>query len=159
MSTQDSTAPSATAPQATTQPAGTPPVTRADVLARAKFWFNRHVPYSQQRTYPDPQGKRYPTDGPGFASMALKLPGSKNARQLAAPGFADPIAKNDLRPGDLIISTKDNHVLVFIGWASTGKGSYWAYEQTTPAIKHHILPYPYYHRNPGYLPYRPKHIT
>jgi hypothetical protein len=129
--------------------------TRAEVLKRAAFWFKRGVPYSQQRSYPDPQGKKYRTDSSGYVSMAWGLPDSLTTQTL--PTVSHPIAKDELLPGDVLLNP-DRHVLIFAGWANKEKTMYVAYEQTPPRVQHHAVPYPSYDHRNEYLPYRYNNI-
>ena len=97
------------------------PISRSEIMSRAQFWIDRHVPYSQKATYPDPQGKRYRTDCSGFVSMALHS---------SAPGYstvglvdiARGISWDSLQPGDFVgtlgpgTGGDDGHVTLFNGW-------------------------------------------
>ncbi|WP_030622274.1 hypothetical protein [Streptomyces sclerotialus] len=153
-------APSAHAADApdTSLPTAAPTITRAEVLARTKFWFDRQVPYSQKRTYPDPQGRQYRTDSSGYASMALKLPTPGfNTQGLASPAVTEKITKDQLQIGDLLLN-KSKHVVIFAGWANPAKTRYWTYEQTPPRVKNRTVPYPYFAGNGKFEPYRYKYI-
>ncbi|WP_030264855.1 hypothetical protein [Streptomyces violens] len=139
-------------------PAAAATITRDEVLARTKFWFDRQVPYSQKRTYPDPQGKRYRTDSSGYASMVLKLPApGRNTQGLADPAVTEKITKSQLQVGDLLLN-KSKHVVIFAGWANAAKTRYWTYEQTPPRVKNRTVPYPYFAGNGTFEPYRYKYI-
>lgn len=154
------TAPSAHAADApvTSAPAAASTITRDEVLARTKFWFDRQVPYSQSRTYPDPQGKRYRTDSSGYASMVLNLPApGRNTQGLADPAVTKKITKDQLQIGDLLLN-KDKHVVIFAGWANATKTRYWTYEQTPPRVKNRTVPYPYFAGQGTFAPYRYKGI-
>ncbi|MEU6114354.1 hypothetical protein ABZ840_07410 [Streptomyces sp. NPDC047117] len=154
------TAPSAHAADTpdTSAPVAAASITRAEVLARTKFWFDRQVPYSQKRTAPDPQGRGYRTDSSGYASMVLKLPApGRNTQGLADPAITQKITKAQLQVGDLLLN-KTRHVVIFAGWANAAKTKYWTYEQTPPKVQNRIAPYPYYPNNGKFEPYRYRFI-
>ncbi|WP_439663453.1 hypothetical protein ACSHWB_19630 [Lentzea sp. HUAS TT2] len=132
-----------------------------DILRRAASWTG--VPYSQNDFHTNEYGT-YRTDCSGFASMAWGLPGRPldprgglNTVDLA--GISALITKDDLRPGDLLITlTGDRttrHVTVFCRWADVAHSHYWAYEQCSGhGTVHRIVSYPYLHSASGYHPYR-----
>ncbi|MFJ4188286.1 hypothetical protein [Kitasatospora sp. NPDC089509] len=134
-------------------------VTRADILKRADFWFKRGVPYSTQRYYPDPDGKKYRTDAAGYVSMAWRLPTSLTVEQLTDPAVTERITADQLRPGDALADAKSGNVLIFAGWADKKRTHYVAYEQTPPRVKHHKVPYPYWDHKADYAAYRYKNIA
>ncbi|GAA0465928.1 hypothetical protein [Streptomyces olivaceiscleroticus] len=154
------TAPSAHAADTpdTSAPTAAVSITRNEVLARTKFWFDRQVPYSQKRTYPDPQGRQYRTDSSGYASMVLRLPApGRNTQGLADPAITRKITKAELQVGDLLLNPT-KHVVIFAGWANAAKTRYWTYEQTPPRVKNRTVPYPYYAGNGKFEPYRYRYI-
>ncbi|MEO6083347.1 MAG: hypothetical protein ABIQ18_09605 [Umezawaea sp.] len=125
-----------------------------DILHRAASWTA--VPYSQKAFYTNEYGT-YRTDCSGFVSMAWGLPagprGGLNTVDLAAASV--PIAKDDLRPGDVLIDANGDHttrhVTIFAGWADEARERYWAYEQCGGVgTVRRVLPYPC----TGYRPYR-----
>lgn len=97
------------------------PITRQEILARAHFWVDQNVPYSQQRSAPDAQGKLYRTDCSGLVSMALHLNGSPSTVNL--PDYLTPISWHELQPGDVVgtlgpgTGGDAGHVVLFNGWA------------------------------------------
>ncbi|GIH75223.1 hypothetical protein Plo01_16520 [Planobispora longispora] len=108
------------------------PVTRSQMIARAKTWnpgTSKRVPYSQTKT----RGG-YRTDCSGYVSMALGLgkPGPITVG-LAKSTYTRRIQTSELRRGDLLIdaigSNTTRHVVIFDRWANAGRTSYWAYEQ------------------------------
>ncbi|MFC4530950.1 hypothetical protein [Sphaerisporangium dianthi] len=108
------------------------PVTRSQMIARAKTWnpgTSKRVPYSQNKTHGG-----YRTDCSGYVSMALGLakPGPITVG-LAKSAYTRRIQLSELRRGDLIIdaigSNTTRHVVIFDRWANSGHSSYWAYEQ------------------------------
>ena len=48
-------------------------ISREEVLERAQYWVDRNVIYSQNRTFPDAQGKRYRTDCSDLVSLAWHM--------------------------------------------------------------------------------------
>lgn len=102
------------------------PITRAEVLKRAKYWWDKKVPYNQKGSYRDINGgKKYRTDCSGFISMAWKLTSSRTTYTL--PEVSKPIAWSALKPGDIVLS--NGHVKLFEKWANADKTVMWIYEQ------------------------------
>ncbi|MFC7383881.1 hypothetical protein [Sphaerisporangium rhizosphaerae] len=108
------------------------PITRSQVIARAKTWnphTSKRVPYSQTKTHGG-----YRTDCSGYASMALGLakPGPITVG-LAKSAYTRRIQMSELRRGDLVIdaigSNTTRHVVIFDKWANSAHSSYYAYEQ------------------------------
>jgi cell wall-associated NlpC family hydrolase len=82
-------------------------ITRAEVISRAKNWWDRKVPYSQTAYAWDVnKGKKYRTDCSGFVSMAWKLTSSRTTSTL--DGVATRISWANLKPGDMIL--RNGHV-------------------------------------------------
>jgi cell wall-associated NlpC family hydrolase len=89
------------------------------MVARGQDWVNKHVPYSQTKTYDG-----YRTDCSGFVSMCWEL---------AKPGLttftlhtvSHNITKNDLQPGDAM-NCDSHHVVLFDGWTDSGRTHYTA---------------------------------
>lgn len=101
-------------------------ITRAEVLKRAKYWWDKKVPYNQKGAYRDINGgKKYRTDCSGFVSMAWKLTSSRTTYTL--PEVSKPIAWSALKPGDIVLSK--GHVKLFEKWANADKTVMWIYEQ------------------------------
>ena len=110
---------------------------RSAVLARAKTWVDKGVPYSQTGWLGN-----YRTDCSGFISMAWGLDQSYVTWSL--PEVARPIHQNELQPGDIILNT-ERHVVMFVRWANTAHSAYVVYEEAgTPhkAIQR-VVRYPY----------------
>lgn len=121
------------------------------LLARAQSWVDEQVPYSQSNEHTNAFGT-YRQDCSGYVSMAWGLDRSFTTYDL--PSIAHPIAKDDLRGGDILL--KAGHTLLFDQWADASHTSYWAYEeqhQGTVAI-HHVVPYPYWPGQGDFSPYR-----
>lgn len=144
-------------------PAPAPGGTRGEALQRAATWLTANngaqVPYSQAKTWKD----GYRQDCSGYVSMALNLgaPGP-NTVGLTSSKITQPIAVNDLKPGDLLIDADgDNntrHVVMFEKWDNAAHTSYTAYEQRGGhGTDHRSLTYGL---NGGeFKPYRPVKYT
>ena len=96
-------------------------ITRKEVIARGRYWVNKHVPYSMERTYPDPEGTRDRTDCSGFVSMALHTTPA-GFSTVTLPSVVKGIAWKDLKPGDLVgtlgpgTGGAGGHVTMFFSW-------------------------------------------
>ncbi|MEU8776612.1 hypothetical protein [Streptomyces sp. NPDC048606] len=107
------------------------PVTREQIIARARHWVERAVPYSQTRWWKDETtGGSYRQDCSGFVSMAWQLRESLTTASLPSvanrlPGF------DQLEPGDAL----DNpaaHAVLFGGWTDKAKGDFVYYSESRP---------------------------
>jgi hypothetical protein len=98
-------------------------ITRATVLARAQTWMDRHVHYSQHKTY-----RGYRTDCSGYASMcwATSKPGWSTS---SFHHVTHKIKVEELKPGDAL--HKVGHIRIFYGWVDDAHTMYVAYEQTS----------------------------
>jgi hypothetical protein len=128
------------------------PITRSEVLSRAKSWADVPVSYSMYR-----YRNGYRTDCSGYVSMTWRL-GSSRTTGTFGP-VTHRITKNELKGGDVL--RWDNtgpgvgHIVLFEKWADDSRSSYWAYEQTPDHTKHRIVPYPYFPGRGGpYVPLR-----
>jgi len=128
-------------------PAPAQALTRSQIIARAKSWVVKRVPYSQSRHY-----RGYRQDCSGFVSMAWGLKRSITSRTISSAGRRIPISK--LKPGDAV--WKPGHVSIFGGWKNKSKRQYWALEQTTwgSHAKRHVRTIPSRAKA-----YRPKRLT
>ncbi|MFF9091640.1 peptidoglycan-binding protein [Streptomyces sp. NPDC014802] len=137
----------------------TPPITRTEIINRAKVWVAAQVPYSMYAYWPD----GYRQDCSGFVSMAWHLPGNEWTGSLGQ--VAQPITKEELQPGDILLfhntadPEKGSHVVIFGGWTDYTHTYYVAYEQTRPATRRQVTPYPYWSNGSRYQPYRYKGVT
>jgi hypothetical protein len=128
------------------------PMTRAQVLARARSWLTPPVPYSQTSFHTNEFGC-YRTDCSGFVSMAWALPGRPPSRHggLDTAGLAavsHPIAKDDLAAGDVLLladgTPLTRHVAIFESWTDGRRTAYWALEQLGgTGTTHRVIGYPY----------------
>ncbi|MDO5286925.1 MAG: hypothetical protein Q4G45_08935 [Actinomycetia bacterium] len=130
-----SAGPLATQPGLGNTPVGGP-ISRAEVLARGRYWTGQGVPYSMSGYTNDPQGKIYRTDCSGLVSMALHLDDSLSTVSL--PTQCVPISKEELKPGDLVgnlgphTSGAGGHVTIFNGWVDASHTQFRTIEETPP---------------------------
>ncbi|WP_323096607.1 peptidoglycan-binding domain-containing protein [Intrasporangium sp. YIM S08009] len=139
-------------------------ISRTEVLARAKYWTDRRVPYSMNRYTGDPQGRQYRTDCSGFVSMAWHL--SSALSTVTLPSVSHRITKGELRPGDVLLkggpgsAGASGHVVLFRGWANSAHTSYYASEESgSHGAIARTVPYPYFSGYGTFLPYRYGKIT
>jgi hypothetical protein len=97
------------------------PINRTEIIARGQYWIDRHVPYSMEAVYPDPQGRNYRTDCSGFVSMALHA-NAPGYNTVSLPDISEEIAWDDLKPGDYVgtlgegTAGANGHVVLFVSW-------------------------------------------
>ncbi len=110
------------------------PISRSEVIARAKDWMRQMPPYcaggqSVCTWYWDiGKTRKYRPDCSGFVDMAWHLNADPNTGGL--PKFANPVAKKDLKPGDLLDDVGDGHAVLFEKWADSGHTKIWYYGET-----------------------------
>ncbi|MBD0747499.1 peptidoglycan-binding protein [Streptomyces sp. CBMA152] len=142
-----------------TPPRRLQPMTRADIVNRAKKWVSAQVPYSMDEYWSD----GYRQDCSGFVSMAWNLGTNEWTGSLAT--FAVRITKDELQPGDMLLfhnpdnPTRGSHVVIFGGWTDYTHTYYVAYEQTPPNARKQSTPYAYWSNSTRYLPYRYKGLS
>ncbi|WP_267243957.1 peptidoglycan-binding protein [Streptomyces sp. PR69] len=135
------------------------PMTRAEIINRAKKWVAAKVPYSMQKYWSD----GYRQDCSGYVSMAWNLPGNEWTGSLAQ--FATKISREDLQPGDILLfhnplnPTTGSHVTIFGGWTDYTHDYYVAYEQTKPHTRKQATPMAYWTHSGSYVAYRYKGLT
>ena len=132
-------------------------ITRAEVIKRAKDWWDRKIPYSQTAYASDiNRGKTYRTDCSGFVSMAWKLTSSRTTSTLDE--VATKIAWANLKPGDMIL--RNGHVKLFEKWANTAHTSVWIYEEgsTSTDMDHETVSIATL-KDGGYLPWKYNKIS
>ncbi|MGW6862545.1 hypothetical protein [Streptomyces xanthophaeus] len=105
------------------------PVTREQVIARAKHWVDRRVSYSQGRWWKDEAtGGSYRQDCSGFVSMAWQLKESLTTQSL--PAVADRLSGFDqLEAGDAL-DHPAAHAVLFGGWTDKAKGEFVYYSES-----------------------------
>ncbi|MFF4898410.1 peptidoglycan-binding protein [Streptomyces sp. NPDC001068] len=137
-------------------PVTTPPITRTEIINRAKLWITAQVPYSMSLYWTD----GYRQDCSGYVSMAWKLTGNEWTGSLDQ--FGTKITKDELQPGDMLLfhnpdnPEKGSHVVIFGGWTDYTHTYYTAYEQTPPHARKQSTPYAYWSNSAKYVPYRYK---
>ncbi|WP_198047134.1 hypothetical protein [Kutzneria sp. 744] len=127
------TAPAATAAPATSSLGG--PITRSEVIARAKAWYDHNPgPYDQGAFSPGPSGDgSYRHDCSGYVSMALHLAHSPSTADL--PNYGYEIPWQDLKPGDFFNRSNTaypvGHSFIFEKWDdNNGNFSYYSWGST-----------------------------
>ncbi|BBC33485.1 hypothetical protein SGFS_047790 [Streptomyces graminofaciens] len=137
----------------------TPPITRAEIIRRARTWIAAEVPYSMTSYWWD----GYRQDCSGFVSMAWNLPGNEWTGSLG--NFAERISKEWLQPGDILLfhnpddPQKGSHVVIFGGWTDYTHTGYIAYEATPPYARRQATPYAYWNNSSRYEAYRYKGLV
>jgi hypothetical protein len=107
-------------------------ISRAEVIARGKDWYQRDVPYSKDAYAPDVNGtKTYRTDCSGFVSMAWHLSTSKTTSNLSE--VSSTIAKSALRPGDAL-NDAGEHTVLFLGWKDQDAGTFTYYSESNSSV-------------------------
>jgi hypothetical protein len=147
------------------------PVSRSEVIARAKTWVGQGYVYDGDDgiigndNYPDPQGKLYRGDCSGYISMAWHLDHSRvtygdSYWNLADPSIATPITKEQIKPGDMMMAAGTRgHAVLFEAWADTGHTKYNGYEFGATPVSHSLnIPYPYWNDGRTFSPYRYNNI-
>lgn len=133
-------------------------IKRSVVIARAKNWYSRNVPYSQSAYAWDVNhGKKYRTDCSGFVSMTWALTSSHTTRDLNKYGTA--VGWGTLKPGDMLLRA-GHHVQLFEKWADSKKTVFWIYEEGSTAsdMNHYKVRVASSKAN-GYKPYKYKKIV
>lgn len=140
-----------------TRPAGGPetrahtsrkggPISRAEVISRAKYWFDTRHSFTYSMTAyhrdPDSASDLYRKDCSGLVSMALHLTTSLGTVTLPSVGVK--IARTDMQPGDFTgilgrgTAGPAGHVRLFERWADRRAGTYWAYDFGGTLVAHQI---------------------
>ena len=102
-------------PRSTDAAAGGP-ITREEVLRRARSWLAARVRYANDLYYGNEYGL-YRQDCSGFVSMAWRLRTSSTTRNL--PEVMVALDRDQLRPGDAFWrrDQQTGHVALFVRWA------------------------------------------
>ncbi len=152
-------------------------ITRQQVLNRANVWVKNPRAYSMENSSIGPENDpniRWRTDCSGFVSMALNIRHRDNPTGLttvtlhpdAGYGLTEPISKEELKTGDLLImraqdsGSQFGHVVMFVDWANDSKTRYRLYEQAGSAggTINRVTDFPYGNAGRGYHPFRYKKI-
>ncbi|MEO6090503.1 MAG: hypothetical protein ABIQ18_46120, partial [Umezawaea sp.] len=115
-------------------------ITRAEIIARAKYWYDRgDTWYSQDQSdaISDGTGGKYRPDCSGLVAMAWHLPKKSDGWDLNTGDFHSYSGKswlgslNDLLPGDALL--KDGHIELFEKWVDPGDhgDGAWVYSENT----------------------------
>lgn len=128
------------------------PIKRAKVIARAKNWYGRNVPYSQTAYAWDVnKGKKFRTDCSGFVSMSWGLKSSRNTRNLHEVAYR--VNWSSLKPGDMLL--RKGHVQLFEKWANKSHTAFWIYEEgSTASDMNHYKVKVSKAKSGGYKPWR-----
>ncbi|MFI6682515.1 peptidoglycan-binding protein [Streptomyces sp. NPDC050485] len=135
------------------------PITRTEIINRAKTWVTAAVPYDMEEYWTD----GYRQDCSGYVSMAWNLGSNEWTGSLAE--FGVRTTKEELQPGDMLLfhnpsnPTKGSHVVLFGGWTDHTHNYYTAYEQTPPGTRTQATPYAYWKNSGSYVPYRYKALA
>lgn len=138
------------------------PISRTEVLARARTWLTPSISYDMNGSAAAPDGVMYRSDCSGYASMALHLdaPGRST---IDLPDVTRVLgSKDDLKPGDLLgIMGSDTggaggHVMIFVKWNDTSHSSFTVYEHSGNPDRPHksVYDWPIQDSRGTYLPYR-----
>lgn len=119
------------------------PISRSHIIARAKVWYKRHVPYSQSGTAKGAFGNvKYRRDCSGFVSMSWRISptglSSPNTTALSHAKYTNKIKKVHLKKGD-ILDHPGVHVVLFQKWANKKHTKMWLYSEanTRDDMKHY----------------------
>lgn len=128
---------------------------RKAAVERAAEWTSKSVRYSQTAWRDD-----YRTDCSGLVSKAWNLDQSYVTWSL--PEISKPIAKSELKPGDVMLNAWGNrkHVVLFGGWVDKAKTKYRSYEEVGAQYDRavsRIVSYPY--DSPSRANYKPYRYT
>lgn len=146
------------------------PVSRQEVLLRARYWVQHRVPYLSHDgqtpdSAPDPDGSRYRTDCSGYVCMAWKVESQPSTSDFDTIGAE--VDRADLLPGDALLwkgeggyGPQGGHVLLFAGWLGLDQAEYLGYELAGGrCARAWSVPYPYLSADARYRPWRYHGIT
>ena len=115
------------------------PEARQQIMNNMVARVDKKVGYSQSATT---NGYRDDSTGALSAAWGLPKPGL-DATQLTASTVAHKITKDELQPGDALVS--NDHAVVFGGWANSTHTEYYALENDpSQGTVAHVAPYPYW---------------
>ncbi|MGC7095169.1 FG-GAP repeat domain-containing protein [Amycolatopsis lurida] len=113
------------------------PITRAEIIARAKYWYDRgDTWYSQDQAdaISDGTGGKYRPDCSGLVAMAWHLPKKSDGWDLNTDDFESYSHKSwvdldDLLPGDALL--RNGHIELFEKWVNPGdhRDGAWVYSE------------------------------
>jgi hypothetical protein len=137
-------------------------ITRSEVIQRAQYWVDEHVPYSQDHNdaYKDGDGHTYRPDCSGYVSMAWHLTqpaGWGTDRDTEAfqtwtgKTFLD--SYSELKPGDALLSS--GHIVIFDKWTDSTRTAMMIYQEPTwGRFAEHKKQTVAYYKNSGFKPLR-----
>jgi hypothetical protein len=134
------------------------PITRDEVMNRARNWFLRDIPYSfdPHARATDIEGTHsYRRECSGFVSMAwhTSTPGHSTRH---IPEIADQIKWSELKPGD-VLNAHDDHCMLYHMWESPGW--IWIYDLHSPGVNmRHVKVFTDTLRDKNYIPRRYRNI-
>ncbi|MDQ3406452.1 MAG: hypothetical protein M3548_24175 [Actinomycetota bacterium] len=138
-----------------------PPITREEIIIRARSWLDPPVPYSQAANHTNDYGT-YRTDCSGYLSMTWDLP-EHGTNTVGLRELSEPITGAELRQGDILLdadgTNTSRHVVLFDRWANAEKTRYVGYEQGTSGTVLREIPYPYFSAMSDFHPYRRPNIA
>ncbi|MBC3985531.1 VCBS repeat-containing protein [Streptomyces sp. AC536] len=137
------------------------PITRDEVIVRARSWLRPSVPYSQNAKHTNEYGT-YRTDCSGYVSMTWGLP-APGPNTVGLLDFSSAITKADLKTGDVLLDAQGDsntrHVVLFDKWVNDAQSEYWGYEQAGgTGTVYRKIPYPYSSTPAQFKPYRYRNI-
>ncbi|MEY9862746.1 hypothetical protein ABH935_008394 [Catenulispora sp. GAS73] len=124
------------------------PITSAEMMSRAQLWVDNAVPYNQNASAPDPEGRQYRTDCSGYVSMAWHLSDSLVVTDPAPLDFTNvdgsPNTTYDygigsftnLQQGDAM-AYPHQHIWLFDSWTDKATGDFNYYAESHPGTVAH----------------------
>jgi hypothetical protein len=116
---------------------------RAEVMARAKNWYDRKddsdMTYGSDRwTWDVTHSRQYRRDCSGYVDMAWHLNADPNTSGLDTSTYTTAISRSALRPGDILdwTAASPGHAVIFGGWEDSAMTRFWYYTfGSTPVRK------------------------
>lgn len=145
------------------------PMTRDQIMARARFWVDQDVHYFTRDGHRpaealDPDGQPYRTDCSGYVAMAGRPVRNRPPRSSTCSGTRS--ASTNCCPATPAVEGEGGygpdggHVLLFGGWADPEQRNYLAYELAGGNCTRQLtVPYPYWRDDHRYVPWRYAGIT
>lgn len=124
------------------------PISGAEMMSRAQYWVNQHVPYNQLAYAADPQGRSYREDCSGFVSMAWHLGTSLVVTDPAPYDFTNADGTpntaydkgigsfSNLQQGDAMAYPHE-HIWLFDQWTDKANGDFTYYAESNPGDPTH----------------------
>jgi len=142
---------------------------RDQIIACAKDWANRKIPYCQCSGGPPseccgscPYCDKFRCDCSGYVSYCLGL--SYGYVTSTLPEVTHQISKSELLPGDIMLCQSD-HVVFFAGWTDDSQTNYVCYQEPGCHTNgpHYafesVTPYPFNWNPSCFLPFRLNGLT